>query len=128
MTRLEKKIVELAKRFVHNCDPFNKSLHVSLLMRGDFLIVYGVNQESCNDQHAMGWQNNSIHAEYNVVKRFRKKFSINRLSECELWSIRLTRKNEIRNAKPCKRCKKHLEKFAPHKIYYSTDEGIFKEV
>ena len=125
MTRTEQKVIELANRFVHKCDPFNKSLHVSLLMHGDFLITYGVNQESQNCQYALGYQNNSIHSEWNCIRRFKRKFSIERLNECELWNIRLTRKRELRNSKPCTRCFNYLSKFTLRKIYYSTDEGVF---
>ena len=96
--------------------------------RGFPLITYGVNHESYSHPYAFGYQHNSIHAEWDLIRRFKRKFPIQRLSECELWNLRLTRKLELRNSKPCIRCTKLLEKSYVARIYYSTDEGIFKEV
>jgi hypothetical protein len=128
MSNVEEKVIELGHKYVHKCSPFNKSLHVSVIMRGDFFITYGVNHESYSDPYAFGYQNNSIHSEYDLIKRFKRKFPIQRSSECELWNMRLTRKFELRNSKPCTRCTKLLSKSYVRKIYYSTDEGIFDEV
>ena len=128
MTRIEQKVIELAYKYVHKIDPFNKSLHVSVAMRGDFFITYGINHESSSHPHAFGYQHNSIHSEWDLIKRFKRKFPIQRMNECEIWNIRLTRKWEIRNSRPCGRCFRLLDKVNPGRVLYSTDDGVFLQL
>lgn len=126
MTKTEKKALEYGRNYIHKCDPFNKSLHVSLIMRGNFLIEWGVNKENQNHQAAVDWKHSKIHSEFEVIRKFKSKFSIKRLAECDLWNMRFDRKGNLKLSCPCKTCSTYLEKYKPRRVYYSIENGEFR--
>ena len=62
---------------------------------------------------------NSYHAEQRVVVGLEWKS----LKGCNIIIIRINNNNELRNAKPCKKCIELIKHLKLFKIYYSTNNG-----
>src|SRR5579859_4291261 len=125
MTKIQLKVIELARKYVHKCDVFNKSLHVTLLMHGNFPVEYGVNCESAHLANAHGYIHCSQHSEYNCIQRFRRKNMLGQLYELDLYNIRISRRHELKMSRPCARCQTLLNKYQPRRIFYTDDYGHF---
>jgi hypothetical protein len=54
-----------------------------------------------------GWSDSTLHAERAVVKRFG---DVSQLHGCILIVVRINKKGELLNSKPCADCQKFLEK------------------
>lgn len=124
-TRTQLKVVELARKYVHKCDAMNKSLHVTLIMHGSFLVSYGVNNEGAYFPNANGYIHNSIHSEFDALRRFRRKSLIGEIGECDVYNVRISRRNELKMARPCHRCESLLMKHPPRRVFYTNDCGVF---
>jgi hypothetical protein len=99
--------------------PHNTHLHkAELLLRGKTIAaarnVIGSRSRGC------GWSDQSIHAERAVVKRLG---NLSRLRGCVLVVVRVNKKGELLNSKPCPDCQKFLLKcmkeYGLRKVYYS---------
>lgn len=47
--------------------------------------------------------------------------------KCSLVNIRINKKGEIKNSRPCASCENLLKYFEFNKVYYSTNEGNFEQ-
>jgi hypothetical protein len=99
--------------------PHNTQLHhAELKLRGKTIAaarnVIGSRSRGC------GWSDQSIHAERAVVKRLG---NLSLLRGCVLVVIRVNKKGELLNSKPCPDCQKFLLKcmkeYGLRKVYYS---------
>lgn len=70
----------------------------------------------------VGYANNTYeeHAEVRALKRVKYKHNLTVLS------IRVNREGELKNAKPCMDCHKHLVDNGVKTVLYSTDEGTIE--
>lgn len=126
MNKIELKAIELARKHVKKCNAYNKSLHASVLFYDDFPIVYGLNDESARLVTTAGYSQNSLHSEFSCLMRFKRKFLLGKLEECDMYNIRITRRGEIKSSKPCIVCEKLLTKYPPRNILYTNDQGVFE--
>lgn len=113
----EKKIVEHAYREIKkNKRYYNKSQHCSVLTtdRG-FIICSGINKEI-----------SELHSEESCLKKFNRMATVSSLKECVLWNVRISRHNEVRNSKPCRKCAAYLDRFSPRKVFFTNDNGEFE--
>jgi cytidine deaminase len=64
-----------------------------------------------------------IHAEFSTVFKASVKEKTEDLSHYELINIRIDRKGNINNGRPCSGCRHVAQQFGIKHIYYSTAEG-----
>ena len=65
-----------------------------------------------------------LHAETDLISRLWGKYYID--SSLSIVIIRLNKRGEIRNSKPCAKCSKILDSLGINKVYWSTDDGFNK--
>lgn len=124
-TKFQNKLIQLAKQYVHKCDPFNKSLHTTIICHKEFPIVYGINQEYAHRPACIGYMHRSQHSEFDAVRRFKRNNLIGKLEECDVYNVRVARDGSVKNSRPCVRCQNLLGKVSPRRIYYTNEEGDF---
>lgn len=122
----EKKIITTAFDYIDDCNPNNKSLHVSIISLKGEVIEIGVNNEKAFFAgHPFGYL--SIHSEYAVVRKFLNSHYAGQLHQYDLWNVRINRFNEVVNSRPCKRCQYMLGVFTPKRVFYSNEFGEFEQ-
>lgn len=124
-TTWEKRLVEFAFNKVKQCNPYNKSRHVSILCKGKKLVEFGLNNEESTYTHRFGYKSN--HAEYEVLRRFLRFNTLSELSKLTLFNCRINRYNEVVNSRPCRKCAYLLEFFPTKSVYFSNDIGVFEQ-
>lgn len=85
--------------------------HVALMVRGSRIIKIHVNWE---------WN----HAERRVIRATPKDLR----KECVLYSLRIAKSGELRNAEPCEPCRKFIEQEGIKLVQYSNEEGNIVEL
>lgn len=123
--RLENKIIDFAKEAIKKCPTDNKSFHCCLLVYKNIIVSYGINKENVNYDLAIRYTYRSVHAEFDCIRRFLKANSAKDLKKIDLYSVRITRKEIIKNAKPCRTCESIIDNYSLRRVYYTTDEGSF---
>jgi hypothetical protein len=116
-TKIEKRIIDRAYREISNSNYYNKSRHCSILTtsRG-FILCSSINKEVAE-----------LHSEYACLRKFNRMSTVDPLSDCFLFNVRISRHNEIKNSKPCCRCSALLKRFTPRKVFFTNDEGVFEQ-
>lgn len=101
---------------VHNIE-----FHTATLRRRNKIIATSRNTIGTRSRGS-GWDDQSLHAERAVVKRLG---DISQLRGCTLEVIRLNKRGEVRNSKPCENCAMFLEKcireYGLRRVIYSSD-------
>lgn len=82
--------------------------------------VYDIERysEECINAH-------SLHAEMQALLQIRK-LPLDK-SKITCYTVRVNRRGEYRNSRPCKSCIKALMDFGIRRLIYSTDDGIAEE-
>jgi len=97
----------------------NLSLHYAELYKRNKLLASSRNKIGTRSR-GCGWSDSTLHAERAVVKRFG---DISQLSGCILIVVRINKRGELLNSKPCADCQKFLEKcmkeYGLLKVFYS---------
>lgn len=65
-----------------------------------------------------------LHAETDLISRLWGKHYID--GNMKMVIVRLNKKGELRNSKPCSRCSKIIKALGIKDIYWSTDDGFHK--
>jgi len=68
----------------------------------------------------------TIHSEIDALLKFMKTYSFVSDTELEILNIRLNKRGQLRNARPCKQCMALLRLHRFKYAYYSTNDGIEK--
>lgn len=127
-TRTIEKCIEMAKAG----EPFandHRCAHFAFLVKKSRIMHMG--QNSCKthpktlEYNYDNYNDNlcRIHAEFNVLVRGSIKEKTEDLSHYELINIRIDRKGNINNGRPCPGCRHVAQQFGIKHIYYSTAEG-----
>ena len=99
----------------------NIQFHTATLRRRNKIIATSRNTIGTRSRGS-GWDDQSLHAERAVVKRLG---DISQLRGCTLEVIRLNKKGEVRNSKPCEDCAMFLQKcmreYGLRRVIYSSD-------
>jgi hypothetical protein len=94
--------------------------HVATIMKNGKEIARSRNRVGSRSRGA-GWNDHTIHAECAVVKRLG---DLSQLRGCILIVVRLNKRSQIINSKPCHACEKFLEKcmkqYGLRKVFYSS--------
>ena len=61
----------------------------------------------------------SVHAEVSAINNARKKIPASELKKCELVIIRVNKRGEHLNSKPCCHCEKFINGFNIRKVFHS---------
>ncbi len=126
-TRTERSVIDKAFSLLGKISKTNKSRHISLLEYKGWFVAHGLNNEKAFNAYSFGYIHQSIHSEWDAVRRFLRKNCIADLQKMSLYNVRITRHNEIKNSRPCRRCQSYLLTFPPKRIFFSTDEGRFQQ-
>lgn len=101
---------------VHNIE-----FHTATLRRRNKIIATARNKIGTRS-NGCGWDDQSLHAERAVVKALG---DTSQLRGCTLEVIRLNKRGEVRNSKPCENCAMFLEKcmreYGLRRVIYSSD-------
>lgn len=101
---------------VHNIE-----FHTATLRRRNKIIATSRNTIGTRSRGS-GWDDQSLHAERAVVKSLG---DISQLRGCTLEVVRLNKRGEIRNSKPCENCVMFLQKcikaYGLRRVIYSSD-------
>lgn len=120
------KIIKTAFNYLQDCPVTNKSRHISIISFKGEIVEAAVNKERSFYGHKpFGYQ--SIHSEYNVVRKFLRSYHANELNDFDLYNVRISRYNQPVNSKPCKRCQYFLGIFRPHRIFFTGESGRFEQ-
>jgi len=103
--------------------------HISCIIKDNIfdknsILSIGMNQYS--DKNGL---EPTIHAEHNVLNKLKQIKYKKKLQDINLLVIRVTKKNELRDSKPCSNCIKIMSVLPQKKgykiknIYYSDNEG-----
>lgn len=122
-TRLENKVVEFARNAIKKCPPDNKSFHCAVLTYKGIIISYGINKELINENLNFKYQYRTVHAEFDCLRRFRRTNLASEINKLDLYSIRITRRGLIKNARPCRICSQIIINNKPRKVFHTTDNG-----
>lgn len=99
----------------------NIAFHTATLRRRNKIIATSRNTIGTRSRGS-GWDDQSLHAERAVVKRLG---DISQLRGCTLEVIRLNKRGEVRNSKPCENCAMFLQKcmreYGLRRVIYSSD-------
>lgn len=84
----------------------NLQQHYAELYKRNKLVASSRNRVGTRSR-GCGWSDSTLHAERAVVKRFG---DVSQLHGCILIVVRINKKGELLNSKPCADCTKFLEK------------------
>lgn len=103
--------------------PNARHKHFSFIIYKNQILSIGINNsfKSHPEAKKFGYRFNSIHSEFDAVKRF--PHSLDELKRCKLVNIRLNKRKQLRLAKPCKICQTFLTLLNFKEIWYSTNVG-----
>lgn len=97
----------------------NLHLHYAEIYKRNKLMASSKNRVGTRSR-GCGWSDSTLHAERAVVKRFG---DTSQLHGCILVVVRINKKGELLNSKPCADCQKFLEKcmkeYGLLKVFYS---------
>jgi len=100
----------------------HRQRHGCVIFKGSKIISVGFNEiRYCSrlDEKYKKWIN-SLHAEQKTIL-----FSDCSLKRCSLLVVRINRKGNLRNSKPCRVCMGLIKDVGISKVYYSNDfEGV----
>lgn len=124
------KSLKISLKLIVNA-PKQKTWHFAYLYMKNKLISTGVNQPSKTHPFIMKCANRLnlefcknfpyIHAEIAAVS---KCIGLYDLSDLKMVVIRLSKRGELRNSKPCRNCHMILSSLGINQIFHSTEEGI----
>ena len=126
MSKVEDRVIELARKYVCKVNALNKSLHVSLIFHNDFPLVWGIN-DSCPSNINI-YLRKTRHSEFEVLRKYKRKHLIGSLRECVLYNVRFLRNGKIVNSRPCRRCEALIKKYELKKVFYTDDYGNFRKL
>jgi len=101
------------------------SLHFTFILRRNHILSIGYNNifKGYPKARHIGYWEGVVHSEFDAIRRF--PLPPEKLADCELVNIRSNRHGEIRNAEPCKICRRMIFPFGLRNIYYSITNTEF---
>ena len=125
----------------YSSHPQEEFIHYSFVVQDNQILGYGVNRSADPPIHwgyqrdrtnelpnhrRCQWENYrpKIHAEIDAYRKVKGIMNHNR--DFEIINIRLNKKGEIRNSKPCSCCFKLLKELGCSKFWYSFEIGFLK--
>lgn len=64
-----------------------------------------------------------LHAEIHAIIKAIAILGKNRLKECDIYVMRLSKDGEVRNSKPCHGCSKAIKEYRFKNVFYTKEEG-----
>lgn len=113
-------------------DSKNKFFHFAFGYRKNKLLAIGQNNPEKTHTQALFLAKRFntdlkypyLHAETDLISRLWGKHYID--GNMKMVIVRLNKRGELRNSKPCSRCSKIIKALGIKEIYWSTDDGFNK--
>lgn len=117
------KFIHVASEQSYNSDMYHK--HGSVITIGGKIIFCGHNYYTLKNNSTVFY---SIHAEVDVLNKLlsSSKIKKKRKKKINLYVVRISPSGNYLNSKPCENCITILKKYKINKVFYSSNNGIFK--
>lgn len=122
------RCINIAKSLAPN-NLSHRCSHVAFLVRGSRIAHIGINSDKTHPKtldYNYDHYNESlcrVHAEFRVILRSSVKEKTEDLSHYELINVRIDRKGNINNGKPCRGCQHIISQMGIRRFYYTTAAG-----
>lgn len=111
----------------------NKFFHFAFGFKKNKLIAIGQNNPEKTHTQALllakrfnlDYQHPYLHAETDLISKLWGKYYID--DSLKMVIVRLNKKGQLRNSKPCEKCEVVLSALGINKIWWSTDYGFDKQ-
>ena len=130
MTKNQKRAIEIARAAFPTDFGDRRCFHVSLLFRGSKLLCFAENSAKTharnrfNSKWDLGLKKQC--SELRLFLAARSKIKEINWNKMTIINVRLGRRMEVLNSKPCLSCSNLVKFVSPKALQYSTEEG-FKE-
>jgi hypothetical protein len=108
-----------------------RTFHVSYIVRRNKILATGFNDEykSATISRKYGAPTESLHSEMDAFIKYSRLYGIDALEACthlNLYNVRIDRLGRIRIARPCGACQRLIRYMDFNRVFYTTNEGVFK--
>ena len=133
------KFIDISKALqpIHHNYSLNRTFHVTFALDKKRPIAIGINSSKTHPnikkldyRSAEGEDLRDIarmHSELNCILKLQNKYGIENFKDMTFINIRLDKMGNVRYARPCNGCSHLLQQVGYKKVYYSTDDGKFKD-
>ena len=124
--KLRDKLVKMAELLKDL--PKGKNRHLSFLVKKKIILAIGANNYYKTHPLAKhyNYRYNVIHSEFAALCGFKNVKDLP--DKCFMVNIRINKFEELKMAKPCKKCQRLLRNFGIQTVYYSTSNGEFESM
>lgn len=107
--------------------PRSTKKHFSFIVLRNKIVGFGVNDgfKTCPESMKFGHRFHATHSEVAAIKSI--QFPPAYLKHCSLLNVRLRRDLSLGMARPCDKCQIFLRNFDFRKIFYTNDNGEWRE-
>lgn len=133
------KCIDIAKALqpIHHNYQLNRTFHMTFAFHKRKLLSIGINNSKTHpnikklDYRSYCGEDlrdvARMHSELNCILKLQKKINISNSKNIVYVNIRLDKLGNVRYARPCNGCSHLFYQIGYKKIFYSDDNGIFKE-
>lgn len=123
------EVLNIARRNIQKHREYGHFLHFSFVIQCNKLVEWGMNNKRVPARHN-GYHNRiqdldyhpKTHSEVDAWKK--AKGILNKKKSFQMINIRLNKKGELRNSRPCECCFEILQAMGCSKFYYSSQIGF----
>ena len=116
------KYFSILRAYADSVDPVRRFRHTALIAQKGNIIAMGFNQLKSHPlQKQFGKNSESIylHAEIDAIRNALRHVSVEDLTKCDLYVIRVDRRGHLGNSKPCAGCQRALIHFGLRNVIHS---------
>lgn len=103
-------------------EPVASSRHTAAVVYKNKIIAVGCNSTKTHPIQAKYGRNSKsiyLHAEVHAMIKATALIGVDKLRYCDLYVIRLGKKGELLNSKPCSGCQRMIDDLQFRKVYHS---------
>lgn len=116
------KYFRILQTIAEDVEPVRRFRHTSLVVYRNDIVGVGYNQLKTHPlQKQFGKNSESIflHAEIDAIRNALRRVSVEELTRCDLYVIRVDKNNLLGNSKPCEGCQRAIIHFNLRNVYHS---------
>lgn len=129
MNNKDKKIFETLKALALSSEGVKSSKHSAAIVNRGRIISFGINHLKSHPfqkQYSRTSDCIYFHAETHAIYNALKNISIDELSKCDLYVLRVMHDGSLSESCPCSGCKKAIKAFNIKNVFYTDRTGSFK--
>lgn len=127
--KVQERSIEIARALMPETFSDKRCYHFSLIFRGSKLLSIGQNSNKTHARNRFNkkWDDSKTCSELNCFIKAKNLISDLDWSKLTMVNVRIGRDLTVMNSAPCIFCQNLIAYLGVRKLFYSTNEGIFKK-